>query len=265
MLEDFAGEVLHDFHVVAYLDLRRVAYTGCNPRGMILARDKALSKKILHYHRIKFPRFSTFRRRRAIRLPRGFTFPAIVKSLIYESSLGIAQASVVYDEAALVERVKFMHEHYDSDCIVEQFIEGREIYSAVLGNRRLEVFPTWELSLDKLPEDAPRIATRKVKLDAKYQKKYDIVHGRARDIAPELERHIARTSRRICRALNLDGYVRLDYRLTDDGELYFLEANPNPEIAWGEEYASAAEAAGTEYEELLQRIISLGIRRRTGR
>src|SRR5690606_32212142 len=140
---------------------------------------KALSKKILHYHRVKVPPFATFERGRKIRRPRSLAFPLIVKSQVFEASEGIAQASVVHSDADLEERVRFVHERIGSDAIAERYIDGRELYSAVLGNRRLEVMPTWELFLDGLPPGATRIATRKVKWDFDYRERHGIRIGRA--------------------------------------------------------------------------------------
>jgi len=261
LLEEFRGEAIFDAHVVGYLELKHTPYTGCNPRGLLLARDKALSKKVLAYHRIRVPRFRVFPRYRKIRRPKQLEFPLIVKSLIEEGSYGIAQASVVHNDKALEERVAFIHDKILTDAVVEQYIPGRELYVAVLGNHRLQVLPTWEIFLDHLPEDAARIATRKVKWDLEYQDKYKVRIGRAKDLPEELERRIARLSRRICRRLGTDGCVRIDFRLDEEGQLYFLEANPNPDIAEDEEFASAAEAAGIDYLQLLQKIVSLGIRR----
>ncbi len=261
LLEEFRGEAIFDAHVVGYLELQRTPYTGCNPRGLLLARDKALSKKVLAYHRIRVPNFSVFPRYRKIKRPRHLEFPLIVKSLIEEGSYGIAQASVVYNDKALEERVSFVHDKIRTDAVVEQYVDGRELYAAVLGNHRLRVLPTWEIFLDTLPEDAPRIATRKVKWDLKYQEKHRVRIGRAKGLSQEMERRIGRLSRRICRRLGTDGCVRIDYRLDEKGRLYFLEANPNPDIAEEEEFAAAAKAAGIEYLDLLQKIVNLGIRR----
>lgn len=261
LLEEFDGEAIFDAHVVGYLELQRAPYTGCNPRGLLLARDKALSKKVLTYHRIQVPKFRVFPRYRKIKRPRQLEFPLIVKSLIEEGSYGIAQASVVHNDKALEERVSFVHEKIRTDAVVEQYIEGRELYVSVLGNHRLQVLPTWEIFLDKLPDDAPKIATRKVKWDLEYQEKHDVRIGRAKGLSEETERRIARLSRRICRRLGTDGCVRIDFRLAESGELYFLEANPNPDIGEYEEFASAAKAAGISYRDLLQKIVNLGIRR----
>jgi len=261
LLEEFRGQAIFDAHVVGYLELQRAPYTGCNPRGLLLARDKALSKKILAYHRIQVPRFGVFPRYKEVKRPKRLEFPLIVKSLIEEGSYGIAQASVVHNDKALEERVSFIHDKILTDAVVEQYIPGRELYVSVLGNHRLQVFPTWEIFLDKLPEDAPKIATRKVKWDLAYQEKHDVRIGRAEGLSAEMERRIAALSRRICRRLGADGCVRIDFRLDESGELYFLEANPNPDIGEGEEFASAAEAAGIGYPALLQKIVNLGIRR----
>ena len=261
LLEEFGGEAIFDTHVVGYLELQRTPYTGCNPRGLLLARDKALSKKVLTYHRILVPKFRVFPRYRKIKRPKQLEFPLIVKSLIEEGSYGIAQASLVNNEKAFEERVEFIHEKIRTDAVVEQYIPGRELYVSVLGNHRLQVLPTWEIFLDKLPEDAPKIATRKVKWDLEYQEKYDVRLGRAKGLPEDMERRIVRLSRRICRRLGTDGCVRIDFRLNDEGQLYFLEANPNPDIAEEEEFASAAKEVGMDYVDLLQRIVNLGIRR----
>ncbi len=261
LLEEFRDQAIYDSHVVAYLELKRTPYTGCNPRGLVLARDKALAKKVLAYHRIRLPRFAVFPRYRKTKRPKALEFPLIVKSLIEEGSYGIAQASIVTNDKALQERVDFIHEKIRTDAVVERYIEGREVYAAVLGNHRLRVFPTWEIFLDKLPDDQHKIATRQAKWNMEYQEKHGIHVGRAKNLPEELERHIARVSRRICRRLGTDGYVRVDYRLSEAGELYFLEANPNPDIAKEDEFAGAANAAGIKYQPLLQKILKLGIQR----
>ncbi|MCA9619362.1 MAG: hypothetical protein KC731_10070 [Myxococcales bacterium] len=262
LLEEFHGQVVFDYHVVAYLELERQPYTGCNSRGLLLARDKGLSKKILHYHRIRAPRFAVFPRgRKRQKLPKHLRYPLIVKSLTEEASSGISSASVVYDDDSLRRQVARLHAEVGSDAIAEEYVDGRELYAAVMGNHRHQMFPLWELDLRGLPDGEPRIASSDVKWDADYQEQHKIRIHRARGLSAELEEQIRKNTRRICKALGLDGYVRIDYRLDRDGRLYFLEANPNPDIADGQEFASAARAAGLGYHEMLQKIVSLGIRR----
>jgi len=259
MLEEFLGYVAFDQNVVAYLELLKVPYTGCNPRGLVLARDKGLTKKILSYHRIPVPHFAVFPRGRRVRRPRRLQFPLFVKSLIEESSTGISQASIVNTDEQLVRRVEFMHEQYQSDAIAEEYIEGRELYMGVIGNQRLHTFPVWELIFQRMPEGMARIATAKVKFDLDYQDRYGITTDAAKDLPPGMADRIQRLGKRIYRVLELTGYARIDLRLREDGQLFVLEANPNPDLSLDEDFALAADAGGLEYPALVQRILNLGM------
>jgi D-alanine-D-alanine ligase len=259
LLEEFRGEALYDWSVVAYLELLRQRYTGCNPRGLMLARDKALSKKILAWHRIKVPDFAVFALGRRVRRPPRLRFPLFVKSLIEEASLGISQASLVDSDEKLEERVRFVHESLGTDAIAESYIEGRELYVGVLGNRRLRVLPTWELRFNNLPEGAPRIATAKVKWDKSYQKKIG-VDTQFAELYEDDDARLVKLCKRIYRALGLSGYARLDFRMNDQGEFYLLEANPNPQIALNEDFAESAWVEDIEYPQLIQRIVNIGLR-----
>jgi D-alanine-D-alanine ligase len=261
LLDEFQGEAIYDQHVVAYLELLRVPYTGNNPRGLVLARDKALSKKVAMYHRITVPRFFVARTGRRVRRPKRLGFPLIVKSLVEESSMGISKASIVRDDDALATRVQFMHERVGTDAIVEEFIPGREIYVAVLGNDRLIALPPRELIVDELEPGEDLIATESLKHNIHYQKKHGVRISDARKLPNGVEATLERASKRIYRMLSLEGYARIDYRLSEDGKLYFLEANPNPELANYEELASAAAKAGLSYQDLIQRLLNLGLRR----
>jgi D-alanine-D-alanine ligase len=261
LVESFAGLGELDQHVVSYLELLRQPYTGCNPRGLVLARGKALSKKLLAYHRIRTPGFAVFPMGRKVRRPPKLALPVIVKSLIEEASAGIAQASVVDTDEKLAERVAFVHENVGTDAIAEQYIEGRELYVGVLGNQRLTVLPTWELRFENMPPGSAAIATERAKKDVATQERWGLESGPAVDLPEDVQRRIGHLTKRIYRILGLDGYARVDYRLSPDGQLYFLEANPNCEIAEHEELAESAEAAGIAYPQLIQRIVNLGLRR----
>lgn len=260
MLEEFHGHVSFDQNVVAYLELLRVPYTGCNPRGLVLSRDKALTKKILSYHRIHVPGFAVFPRGRRLHRPKRLSFPLLVKSLTEEASSGISQASLVTNDEQLVQRVEFVHEHTQSDAIAEEYIEGRELYLGILGNHRLETFPLWEMVWRKLPEGIPRIATARVKFNVDYQKKYGIVTRAAKGLPEGAAERVARLGKRIYRVLGLSGYARLDLRMRDDGQLFVLEANPNPDLSHDEDFSQAADAGGIPYNPLIRRILSLGLR-----
>lgn len=259
LLEEFDGIVTYDQHVVAFLELLRQPYTGCNPRGLLLSRDKSLCKQLFAYHRIPTPRFTVFRRNAKFRVPRKIRFPLFVKSTTDDASLGIAQASVVDGAERLRERVSFVHEQLKSDALVEEYVEGRELYVGVMGNERLTRLPVWEMGFGSMPESLATIATRKVKWDRRYQAKYGITTGAAEDLPPPVLARLDRLSRRIYRALGLSGYARMDFRLTPAGEIYVLEANANPNLAADEDFAASARAANVDYSDLLERIMGLGL------
>jgi D-alanine-D-alanine ligase len=259
LLEEFNGIVTYDQHVVAYLELMQQPYTGCNPRGLMLSRDKVLSKQILAYHRIPTPQFLLFPRGRRIRVPRKIEYPLFVKSATEDASVGIAQASVVEDAAKLTERVEFIHEQTKTDALVEEYINGRELYVGVIGNDRLTVLPVWEMTFGSLPESLPAIATRKIKWDPKYQAKYGITTRAATELDPAVSLELMRQAKRIYKALHLTGYARMDFRVRPDGRIYVLEANANPNLTAEEDFAQSARSAGLGYDELLQKILSLGL------
>ena len=212
LLEGFDDITIFDQNVVSHLELLKLAYTGCNPRGLLLARDKSLSKKLLTYHRIPVPESEVFRAGRPIRRHKRLQFPLIVKSLTQEASIGISQASVVETDEKLKERVTFIHESIGTAAIVEQYIEGRELYVGILGNQALLALPVWELFFTNMPEGAKRIATDRVKWSVKYQKKYGIESGPAAELSEALHEKVQHVCKRAYRALELSGFARIDLR-----------------------------------------------------
>jgi D-alanine-D-alanine ligase len=201
-----------------------------------------------------------FRIGRPIRRPKRLQFPLIVKSLTQEASIGISQASVVDSDEKFKERVTFIHESIRTTAIAEQYIDGRELYVGILGNQALQALPVWELFFTNMPEGSKRIATDRVKWSVKYQKKYGIDSGAAKDLPDGVADKIQHVCKRAYRALELSGYARIDLRLDEAGNVWVLEANPNPQIARGEDFAEAAAKMGMNYEAVLQRIINLGMR-----
>jgi D-alanine-D-alanine ligase len=260
LLEGFDDVATWDQNVVAYLELLKVPYTGCNSRGLLLGRDKAIAKKLLSYHRIPVADFVVAPRGRRFRRPKRLAFPLFVKSLTLDASIGISQASVVEDDGKLEERVGFVHESIGTDALVERYIEGRELYVGVLGNERLQVLPIWELYFKNLPEEVRKIATERLKWSLSYQKKHGIDSGEAKDLPAGMEDRIQEVCKRVYRNLMLSGCARIDLRLTEAGQAYVVEANPNPQLAHDEDFAQSARKAGIDYPELLQRILNLGLR-----
>ena len=259
LVEEFHGVGVYDHHVVSYLELMQQPYTGCNPRGLLLAHDKPLAKKILSFHGIVTPSFFVAPMGKKPRLPAGHEFPLLVKSASEDASLGISNKSIVKTKSELLDRISFVHEQQKTDALVESYIEGRELYVGVIGNRRLSTFPIWEMVFRNAPADMQKIASAKVKWDTAYQKKYGIDWLAARNLDPVTTRHIQKVCKKVYRALGLSGYARMDLRLRDDGKIFVLEANPNPNIAFGDEFAESAESAKIKYPELLRKIINLGL------
>ena len=260
LLEDFRAVAVNDQHWVSYLELLGIPYTGCNPRGHLLARDKAIAKKILTFEGVRTPWFMLCRRGRDFVVDDDVPYPVIVKSAIFDGSVGVSQASVVGSEAKLRERARFVHRTVGTDAIVEEFIDGRELYVGVTGHERLDTFPIWELRLTKRPSSTRLIATERVKWSDKYQQKVGVRSGPARLPRRKAE-EVDALARAVYRSLELSGYGRIDFRMKSSGEVYFLEANPNPQLAYGEDFAESAERGGLSYEALIQRILDLALTR----
>ena len=259
LLEQFDGETLWDHNVVSYLELIKLPFTGCNPKGLMLARDKSLSKKLLYFHRIRTPNFVVVEKGRVFKRQKNLKFPLIVKSLTEEGSAGISQCSVVMDDEKLQERISFIHESITTDALVESFIDGRDVYVSVMGNKRIVVFPTVELAFKDAPSNIYKIATGRVKWSPEYREKYkiELVVGENRD--SDLAVKIEKLCKRIYKILHLSGYARIDLRVTEEGTVYFIEANPNPDIAQNDEFAISASKAGIKYKDLLDKCLKLGM------
>lgn len=260
LADQFKNNRGFDQNIVSNLEMNGIPFTGCGSTGLALCKHKGISKKILGYHRIPVPDFLIAPRGRKPARPRRLKFPVLVKPLKEEASLGISQASFVENDAQLQERVQFIHEKLDNDAIAEEYIEGRELYVGLLGIRRVDAFPIRELVFREVPPEEPKIATYKAKWDEEYRKRWGLENQFAEGLDPILERRIVDTCRRIYRLLTLDGYARIDLRVTPEGKVYFIEANPNPMLASDEDFAQSALKAGLSYPALLQRIVQLGLR-----
>jgi len=261
LTEEFYGDRCHDRNVAALLELMRIPFTGTGAGGLTLCRDKGLCKRLLNAHRVRVPEFLTCVPGYPVKVSMSFPFPAVVKPLFGDGSDGISNASVVENAERLVQRVQFVHGRIGQPAIVEEYIEGREIYVTVLGNRRLRVLPPRELRFNRKDGNAPLLSTYYVKFNDEYRRKWQIEFGDA-ELDAAIAQNIARTCKRVYRALQIRDYGRIDLRLTPQGKAVVLEANPNPDLAYGEEVAEAAEKAGIAYDNLIERIVRAGLDRR---
>ncbi len=255
--EAFHHNATLEYLVPGMLEAEGYCYTGSPPLSLLVSRNKAMTKKVLAYHGIRVPAFATFRGGEQIRLPEGLGYPLIVKPLQSDASAGIAQASVVQDEASLRERVALVHERFHQPAIAEQFIDGRELYVSLIGNGDdLDVLPLTEMVFAKdktRPEE--RIATQSAKWDEEYRARRGIRNVFARPVSKAARERIDGICRTAFRALWLRDYARLDVRLAADGEVWFLEANANPFISYGHDMANAAEKAGMDYYRFIERLV----------
>ena len=255
LLEEFDSDTQSDYKPIAALDMLQIKYTGCNPKGLLLARDKALSKKILKYHKIGTPSFYTFPQNKKRKIPKNLKFPLIVKCLFEEASFGIAKASICSSPEKVYERLDYIKTKLNQDAIVEEFIEGRELYVGIMGNDKLTTFPIWELHFENVEEPEKEIYSSQAKWNENYRSRKGIKTGPA-ILEKETTNKIIKTCKKVYSILQLSGYARIDLRLTSDNKIYILEANPNPNIASDDDFASSALHDGLSYNELIKKIIS---------
>lgn len=259
LVEVFNDKTHLEKNIAALLELLDIPYTGASADALLICNNKALSKKILRFHRLKVARFHTFYRGQKVWRPQTVKLPAVIKPLCEEASRGISQASVVDNEQAFAERIRFIHENMNMDAIAEEYIEGRELYVTVMGNKQLKVLPPRELKFGELPDDEPRIATYKAKWDDKYRERWGIKSVAAGKLADGVAQDLVEACKRAYRALNMNSYVRFDIRVTADHKIYFIEPNANPCIAKIDEMAQAALKEGIDYNHLIRRIVKMAI------
>src|SRR5579864_4058650 len=257
--ESFYHDRSHEPNITALLDLLKVRYTGSGSDALLLCKDKALAKKVLAFHRVRLPHFVVSHRAHPLRRLRRFKYPAFVKPVCEDASDGICRASFAKDEKEAIERGRFIHQKFNCDALIEEYIEGRELYLSVLGNHRLTVFPPREIFFEGLPEDAPKFATYHAKWNEKYREKWGIKNGPAKELPEGIPKHLEELARKVYRLLRIRGFGRIDVRLTPQGDVFVLEANPNPSLAEDEDFAQAAAQAGVTYDALIQEILNAAV------
>jgi D-alanine-D-alanine ligase len=260
LVESYAGDDTMEMHFAAFLDLIGKRYTGAGPQGSFLAMDKSIAKMIIRYHELYTP-YSAVVNKGRVEHAQDIKFPVIVKPASEDASKGIDATSVVNSVKELLEKIAYVHEEFDSAVLLEEYIEGREIYAAVLGNDKPEALPLVELDLSKLPEGMPRIAGYEVKFDVTTEAYKKTKSAPARDLEDDTVRQIQQTAVTAFRALKLRDYGRIDLRLAPNGRIYVLEANPNPWLDPAAEYAMAAKESGRTYTQLIAEIVELAMRR----
>lgn len=254
--EAFRGDRHYEPHIASLIELLDVPYTGASAHSLNICKDKGLAKKILSYHRIKVPHFVLSRKASPLRSLSDLKFPVFIKPLNLEASEGISQLSFAESKKDALERVRYLHDRFETDVIVEEYIDGRELYVGVVGNERLSTFPARELFFREVPEGEPKFASFKAKWDDEYRKKWGIKTGNA-NLSDDAKERLDETCKKIYRVLGLGGYGRIDLRLKENGEVFCIEANPNPSIEREGDFALSAVKSGMTYDDLIQKIINL--------
>ncbi len=263
LTESWAGDDTKDINLAAYLDLLHRKYTGTGPGGLHLAQNKSLAKKIFAFHGIRTPYFASVHRGR-LDWSHDLQFPVIVKPAREDGSIGISFNALCESIKDLMERIHELHEQFDSPVLIEEYIEGREMYVAVLGNGEPEALPVVELDLSRLPEGTPRIAGSEVKWE-KGTVAYKVTKSiLPTDLPEDITQALQQTAVQAFRALELRDYGRIDMRLSADNKVYVLEVNPNPWLHSTAEYAMAAKKSGRDYNALIEEIVNLALGRYRG-
>jgi D-alanine-D-alanine ligase len=260
LMEEFNGDVSKDHNIASLLELLNVPYTGCSSKGLMLARDKALTKKVLQFHGIKTPEFQVYPLNKKITELKKIKYPVIIKCLNEEASLGISKSSIVTNFNKLKERVSYLQRQFSVDVIAEEFIEGRELYVGVMGHKRVKALPIWELIFSKTQNTHKEIYTELCKHSKKHREKKGVTTEKAK-LAKAIENEIQTVCKKAFQFLELNSIARFDIRLSSDNIPYIIEVNPNPNISSFDEFALSAKYAGISYCELLEKMMGMAKRR----
>jgi D-alanine-D-alanine ligase len=261
LTESYAGDDTKEMQVTAFLDLLDIPYTGAGPQATILAQDKSIAKKMFAFYGIQSPYFASAYRGH-IDHAHDIKFPLIVKPTSEDGSQGIDAASVVTSVKELMERINYIQTEFDSPALIEEYIEGREIYAAIIGSyESAHTLPLVELDLSKLPKGTPKIASMDVKFE-KDTEAYKLTKSAiAEDLDEETVTKLTETAIKAYRAVKLRDYGRIDMRVSSKGEVYVIEANPNPWLSSGQEFAMAAKKSGLSYTQMIGEIVELAMAR----
>jgi D-alanine-D-alanine ligase len=254
LCEGFGDVDAHEMHVTAVLEMLGQPFTGTGAARMAVRQDKALTKKVLAFHGVRTPQFAVFERQ-DIEFDGRMRFPMLVKPLHGDASLGVHDTSIVSDYKSLLSRISFIHNEVDDAAIVEEYIDGREIFAGFLGNNPPEPLPLVEIDFSELPVAYPRIFSREAKFDVGSPQYNGTSLVVAEDVPPETSSRVVTAATESIRALGLADYGRVDIRLAPDGLPYVVEVNANPYLEQSGAIATAAQEAGISYTELVNRIL----------
>ncbi|MDD0851866.1 ATP-grasp domain-containing protein [Halobacteriovorax sp. GB3] len=260
LLEEFQGEVNRDFHIPVLLEMMNIPYTGCRPKGLMIGRDKSLTKKILAHHRIRTPSFTVVKKGSTLNvLPKNLNYPMIVKCLHEEASKGISQSSLVHSYEKLLARVDFIHQSIGDDALVEEFIEGRELFVGMMFQNSIKIFPAWELVFENSEQPEKEIYSNRAKFNEKYRERLG-VRTKASKLTANQQSRLKQICKKAYKSLGLYGHARIDFRMNSRGDFYILEVNANPNLGRLDEFSLSARHAGISYEKLIDSLIKTSLK-----
>lgn len=260
LISDFGDVEGSHVATAGVLDALRLPYTGGGPGELFIRGHKSLAKKILAYEKINCPDFAVFSRDADLETGGQLRMPLIVKPLERDASIGIGPEALVRSTTEMIERVQVIQRKVKDSALVEEYVEGREFYVGVLGNRERMAFPPVEMDFSGLPEGAPRVLDYKAKWD-KNSSEYKGTRAVLPDLPEELKARLQQVATNACRALLVRDYARVDLRLTDTGDIYVIEVNAPCDLDPTSEFATGARASGLDYPTLVNRIADLAVER----
>ncbi len=260
-VEIFNNLPILEMNITGIFELMKIPYTGAPPIALANCQNKILTKQILKSSGIKTPNFKIIKEKKN-RYTHNLNYPLIVKPVFEDASAGVDINAVVKNYSELKNRIEKLLKEFELPLLVEEFIEGRELNVAILGDKEPKVLPISEIDFSKMPENLPHIVSYQAKWDQFHEVYHKTIPICPAQLPTEIEQKINEIAIKVFKIMGVRDYARIDIRLSKDNEIYVLEVNPNPDLTEGAGFMRSAEAAGYSYDETLIEIINLALQRK---
>lgn len=262
MVESLDDEAIYETYVAGMYELLHIAYTGANPMTLGTCLDKARTKEILSYHGIKTPKFFICDSPDDVNTHTAeILFPMIVKPAFEDASVGIENSSIVHSFDELLCRVRFVITRYAQPALVEEYIEGRELNVAILGDTQPEVLPISEIDFTALPDGMPKIVTYNAKWMQNTPEYIGTVGTCPAMLPVDVEQQVKHVALSAFTLMGCRDYARVDIRLSNENVPYVIEVNPNPDISEDAGFMRSAKSSGRSFANVIQTIIECAVER----
>ncbi|HVO75194.1 MAG TPA: ATP-grasp domain-containing protein [Ignavibacteriaceae bacterium] len=250
-----------EMNIVGVLELLKITYTGAPPLALANCQNKELSKKLLQNAGIKTPEFILFDKQET-RYKHNLNYPVIVKPAFEDASIGIDNNSVVRNNKELKNRIEYIFIQLSQPCLVEEYIDGRELNAAVIGDKNPVVLPISEIDFSEMPDYLHNIVSYQAKWDPTHESYQKTIPVCPAKLSREIEDAVNKIALKAFRIMGCRDYARVDMRLSDENELYVLEVNPNPDLSQCSGFIRSAAASGLSYSQTMKKIVELAWERR---